>query len=112
MVLGVGERPCFQVNCTPLQLNCFLASKPREQQEQQIISDREGLGRRILSQCQHGRVLTPKRVRMRVDLRRAHTWLPAKPGRYEIQLQVNDPAVRTRHLENGYYVRTVEIPVV
>jgi DMSO/TMAO reductase YedYZ molybdopterin-dependent catalytic subunit len=42
----------------------------------------------------------------------SHTWLPAKPGRYEIQLQVNDPAVRTRHLDNGYYVRTVQIPVV
>jgi DMSO/TMAO reductase YedYZ molybdopterin-dependent catalytic subunit len=42
----------------------------------------------------------------------SHTWLPAKPGRYEIQLQVNDPAVRTRHLDNGYYVRTVQIPVI
>ncbi len=42
----------------------------------------------------------------------SHTWRPSKPGRYEIRLQVDDPDVRKRHLDNGFYTRTVDIPVV
>lgn len=39
----------------------------------------------------------------------SHTWKPAQPGRYVIRLQVDDPAVRTRRLDSGYYGRAVVI---
>lgn len=42
----------------------------------------------------------------------SHMWKPTRPGRYRIQLQVDDPAVRTRRLDKGYYARTVEIRAV
>jgi DMSO/TMAO reductase YedYZ molybdopterin-dependent catalytic subunit len=42
----------------------------------------------------------------------SHTWRPAAPGRYGIELQVPDPAIRTRRLDRGYYLRTVEIDEV
>ena len=38
-----------------------------------------------------------------------HWWDPPGPGRYAIQLQVNDPNIPTRRLDRGYYVRRVEI---
>jgi len=41
-----------------------------------------------------------------------HVWSPKEPGRYSIRLVVKDPAVRTRRLESGYYVRSVEISEV
>ena len=39
----------------------------------------------------------------------SHTWRPSRPGSYRITLNVNDPAIRTRRLDRGYYARTVEI---
>jgi DMSO/TMAO reductase YedYZ molybdopterin-dependent catalytic subunit len=38
-----------------------------------------------------------------------HAWSPKEPGTYSIRLVVKDPPVRTRRLDSGYYVRTVEI---
>jgi len=38
-----------------------------------------------------------------------HTWRPAAPGRYQIVLRVDDPAIRTRRLDLFYYVRAVDI---
>ncbi|HEV1993893.1 MAG TPA: molybdopterin-dependent oxidoreductase [Candidatus Acidoferrum sp.] len=38
-----------------------------------------------------------------------HAWSPREPGTYSIRLAIKDPAVRTRRLDSGYYVRTVEI---
>lgn len=42
----------------------------------------------------------------------AHAWSPKQPGTYSIRLMVKDPAVRTRRLDSGYYVRSVEISEV
>ena len=39
----------------------------------------------------------------------SHVWRPSRPGRYHIQLAVNDPSIRTRRLDSGYYGRTVEL---
>jgi DMSO/TMAO reductase YedYZ molybdopterin-dependent catalytic subunit len=39
----------------------------------------------------------------------SHTWLPKQPGTYKIRLKVKDSAVRTRRLDSGFYVRSVEI---
>ena len=39
----------------------------------------------------------------------SHVWRPQAPGRYEIVLRVNDPAVRTRRLDIFFYTREVEI---
>lgn len=39
----------------------------------------------------------------------SHLWNPKEPGHYQIRLKVNDPAIPTRRLDNGHYVRTVEI---
>jgi DMSO/TMAO reductase YedYZ molybdopterin-dependent catalytic subunit len=39
----------------------------------------------------------------------SHWWTPAAPGRYDIVLKVDDPAVRTRRLDLFFYVRSVEI---
>ena len=41
-----------------------------------------------------------------------HAWSPKEPGTYSIRLTVKDPGVRTRRLDSGYYVRSVEIPEV
>jgi len=38
-----------------------------------------------------------------------HAWSPKSPGTFSIRLLVKDPPVRTRRLDSGYYVRTVEI---
>jgi DMSO/TMAO reductase YedYZ molybdopterin-dependent catalytic subunit len=38
-----------------------------------------------------------------------HAWSPKEAGTYSIRLMVKDPAVRTRRLDSGYYVRSVEI---
>jgi len=38
-----------------------------------------------------------------------HAWSPKEPGKYSIRLAIKDPGVRTRRLDTGYYVRTVEI---
>jgi len=39
----------------------------------------------------------------------SHQWRPSEPGRYEIVLRVNDPAIRTRRLDLFFYVRLVDI---
>ena len=39
----------------------------------------------------------------------SHTWRPPAAGTYRITLQVDDPAIRTRRLDQGFYARTVEI---
>ncbi|HEY6267495.1 MAG TPA: molybdopterin-dependent oxidoreductase [Candidatus Acidoferrum sp.] len=41
-----------------------------------------------------------------------HAWSPKEPGKYSIRLAIKDPGVRTRRLDTGYYVRTVEISEV
>jgi DMSO/TMAO reductase YedYZ molybdopterin-dependent catalytic subunit len=38
-----------------------------------------------------------------------HTWRPEAPGRYEIVLRVDDPAIRTRRLDVFFYVREIHI---
>jgi DMSO/TMAO reductase YedYZ molybdopterin-dependent catalytic subunit len=38
-----------------------------------------------------------------------HAWSPKEQGTYSIRLAIKDPGVRTRRLDSGYYVRTVEI---
>jgi hypothetical protein len=38
-----------------------------------------------------------------------HAWQPTRPGKYVIQLKVKDPAVPTPRLDEGHYVRSVEI---
>jgi DMSO/TMAO reductase YedYZ molybdopterin-dependent catalytic subunit len=38
-----------------------------------------------------------------------HTWRPAVPGRYAIELKAADPAIRTRRLDSAYYRRFVSI---
>jgi DMSO/TMAO reductase YedYZ molybdopterin-dependent catalytic subunit len=40
----------------------------------------------------------------------AHTWSPKSPGNYRIRLKVDDPRVRTRRLDKGYYDRVIDIP--
>jgi DMSO/TMAO reductase YedYZ molybdopterin-dependent catalytic subunit len=42
----------------------------------------------------------------------SHWWSPSSPGRYSIRLMVKQPLVRTRRLDSGYYVRTVEVSEV
>ena len=39
----------------------------------------------------------------------SHTWKPASPGTYRITMRVDDPAIRTRRLDQGFYARTVEL---
>ena len=39
----------------------------------------------------------------------SHTWRPSLPGRYQIVLRVDDPAIRTRRLDLFFYVREVQI---
>jgi DMSO/TMAO reductase YedYZ molybdopterin-dependent catalytic subunit len=38
-----------------------------------------------------------------------HTFRPGAAGKYSIELRVNDPAVRTRRLDSGFYVRSIDI---
>ena len=42
----------------------------------------------------------------------SHTWHPSAPGRYQIVLRVDDPAIRTRRLDLFFYVREVVIDEV
>jgi DMSO/TMAO reductase YedYZ molybdopterin-dependent catalytic subunit len=39
----------------------------------------------------------------------SHWWSPAAPGTYLLRLRVAEPAMRTRRLDMGFYVREVEI---
>jgi DMSO/TMAO reductase YedYZ molybdopterin-dependent catalytic subunit len=39
----------------------------------------------------------------------SHQWRPTEPGRYDIVLRTNDPAIRTRRLDLFFYVRSVDI---
>jgi len=39
----------------------------------------------------------------------SHAWSPAAPGAYAIQLRIADPTIPTRRLDQGFYVRTVEV---
>ena len=39
----------------------------------------------------------------------SHVWRPEAPGRYQIVLRVNDPAIRTRRLDIFFYVREIQI---
>jgi len=38
-----------------------------------------------------------------------HRWTPAAPGRYQITLQILDPAIQTRRLDGSFYARSAEI---
>jgi DMSO/TMAO reductase YedYZ molybdopterin-dependent catalytic subunit len=42
----------------------------------------------------------------------SHSWSPAASGTYLLRLRVAEPAVRTRRLDMGFYVREVEISEV
>ncbi len=42
----------------------------------------------------------------------SHVWRPDAPGRYQIVLRVNDPAIRTRRLDLFFYVREIVIEEV
>src|SRR5258708_811146 len=42
----------------------------------------------------------------------SHTFQPAAPGRYRIELAIRDPAVRTRRLDMGFYTREIAIASV
>jgi len=39
----------------------------------------------------------------------SHTWRPTRAGRFAIRLRVDDPQVRTRRLDSGFYLRYVKI---
>ena len=38
-----------------------------------------------------------------------HTWKPGRSGLHDIQLRVADPQIRTRRLDQDYYLRSLEI---
>ncbi len=38
-----------------------------------------------------------------------HRWTPDRPGRYRIQLQVDDPEISTQRLDRGFYTRSIEV---
>jgi DMSO/TMAO reductase YedYZ molybdopterin-dependent catalytic subunit len=38
-----------------------------------------------------------------------HVWTPRRPGVYRIRLRLADPSIRTRRLDDGFYVRQVRI---
>jgi DMSO/TMAO reductase YedYZ molybdopterin-dependent catalytic subunit len=38
-----------------------------------------------------------------------HAWTPRQPGVYRIRLRLADPSIRTRRLDQGFYVRQVQI---
>jgi DMSO/TMAO reductase YedYZ molybdopterin-dependent catalytic subunit len=39
----------------------------------------------------------------------SHNWRPQKPETYSLRLRVKDLSIRTRRLDSGHYVRSVEI---
>ena len=39
----------------------------------------------------------------------SHSWSPAAPGTYLLRLRVAEPAMQTRRLDMGFYMREVEI---
>ncbi len=39
----------------------------------------------------------------------SHVWKPAEPGRYRIRLRFEDPQLRTRRMDQGYYHRDVVV---
>ena len=41
-----------------------------------------------------------------------HQWTPKKAGTYRVRVDVDDPAVRTRRLDAGYYERAVVVEEV
>jgi DMSO/TMAO reductase YedYZ molybdopterin-dependent catalytic subunit len=41
-----------------------------------------------------------------------HVWTPEVPGTYTIAMQIDDPTIRKRRLDSGYYLRTIEIDEV
>ena len=41
-----------------------------------------------------------------------HLWSPSAPGEYELRMHIDDPTIRTRRLDAGYYARTVRIDEV
>lgn len=42
----------------------------------------------------------------------SHTWRPEAPGRYQIVLRIDDPAIRTRRLDLFFYVREIRVDEV
>jgi DMSO/TMAO reductase YedYZ molybdopterin-dependent catalytic subunit len=42
----------------------------------------------------------------------SHCFRPSRAGEYEVRLRVDDPAVRQRRLDTGYYTRVVRIEAV
>jgi len=42
----------------------------------------------------------------------SHDWFPGKVGRYSIRVRVKEPHVRTRRLDEGFYIRSVEVKEV
>ena len=42
----------------------------------------------------------------------SHFWTPSHPGTYRIRLRLADPSIRTRRLDEGFYVRQVRIDEV
>lgn len=38
-----------------------------------------------------------------------HLWRPTAPGTYSIRMAIDDPNIRTRRLDSGYYERTVVV---
>ena len=39
----------------------------------------------------------------------SHVWRPRRPGRYKIELSFDDPTIRTRRMDLGFYLRSVQI---
>jgi len=39
----------------------------------------------------------------------SHTWAPRRPGDYDIVLRIDDPTIRTRRLDRGWYLRSVRV---
>ena len=42
----------------------------------------------------------------------SHLWRPRRTGRHAIELRFADPTLRTRRMDSGYYLRSVDIPEV
>jgi DMSO/TMAO reductase YedYZ molybdopterin-dependent catalytic subunit len=41
-----------------------------------------------------------------------HAWIPPSPGDHAIRMRIDDPSIRTRRLDAGYYERVVRIDEV
>jgi hypothetical protein len=41
-----------------------------------------------------------------------HAWRPPGTGLYRLRMRVDDPRIRTRRLDSGYYERIVRIDEV